>query len=62
MPRGPQPTAITLTDDERMKLTDWSRRPTAAQRQIKKGVCGIDNDCAGGLVAGIGHDLTLQRR
>ena len=32
MPRGPDPTPITLTDDERMKLTDWSRRPTTAQR------------------------------
>jgi len=32
MPRGPRPTPITLTDDERMKLADWSRRPTAAQR------------------------------
>lgn len=32
MPRGPKPTAITLTDDERAKLTDWARRPTSAQR------------------------------
>jgi transposase len=32
MPRGPKPTPITLTDDERAKLTDWSRRPTSAQR------------------------------
>jgi len=32
MPRGPHPTPITLTDDERMKLADWSRRPTTAQR------------------------------
>src|SRR5947209_2624778 len=32
MPRGPQPTPITLTDDERTKLTDWARRPTSAQR------------------------------
>jgi transposase len=32
MPRGPQPTPITLTDDERAKLSDWARRPTTAQR------------------------------
>lgn len=32
MPRGPKPTPITLTEDERAKLTDWSRRPTTAQR------------------------------
>jgi len=32
MPRGPHPTPVTLTDDERMKLADWSRRPTTAQR------------------------------
>jgi transposase len=32
MPRGPKPTPITLTDDERIKLTDWARRPTSAQR------------------------------
>src|SRR5947209_107503 len=32
MPRGPHPTVLTLTDDERMKLADWSRRPTTAQR------------------------------
>src|SRR5947209_1042825 len=32
MPRGPQPTPITLTDDERAKLADWARRPTSAQR------------------------------
>jgi transposase len=32
MPRGPHPIPITLTDDERMKLADWSRRPTTAQR------------------------------
>jgi transposase len=32
MPRGPRPIPITLTDDERMKLADWSRRPTTAQR------------------------------
>jgi transposase len=32
MPRGPKPTAITLSDDERAKLTDWAKRPTSAQR------------------------------
>jgi transposase len=32
MPRGPHPTPVTLTDNERMKLADWSRRPTTAQR------------------------------
>ncbi|VTT98802.1 transposase : Endonuclease DDE OS=Burkholderia zhejiangensis GN=BG60_33605 PE=4 SV=1: HTH_29: DDE_3 [Gemmataceae bacterium] len=32
MPRGPKPTPITLTEDERTKLTDWARRPTSAQR------------------------------
>jgi transposase len=32
MPRGPRPAPITLTDDERGKLADWSRRPTSAQR------------------------------
>jgi transposase len=32
MPRGPKPTPITLTDDERAKLADWARRPTSAQR------------------------------
>jgi transposase len=32
MPRGPRPTPIPLTDDERTKLADWSQRPTSAQR------------------------------
>ena len=32
MPRGPKPTPITLTDDERAKLTDWARRLGAAFR------------------------------
>jgi transposase len=32
MPRGPQPTPVTLTDDERAKLADWANRPTSAQR------------------------------
>jgi transposase len=32
MHRGPYATPITLTDDERGKLADWSRRPTSAQR------------------------------
>jgi len=32
MSRGPNPTAITLTNDERAKLADWARRPTSAQR------------------------------
>jgi transposase len=32
MPRGPKPTPITLTGEERVKLTDWARRPTSAQR------------------------------
>jgi transposase len=32
MSRGPDPTPITLTDDERAKLTGWAHRPTSAQR------------------------------
>jgi transposase len=32
MPAGRPLTPITLTDDERVKLTTWSRRPTTAQR------------------------------
>ena len=32
MHRGPFPTPITLAGDERMKLNDWCRRPTTAQR------------------------------
>jgi transposase len=32
MPRGPKPLPVTLTDDERGKLSDWARRPTTAQR------------------------------
>ncbi len=32
MPRGPKPTPITLTDDQRTKLANWARRPTSAQR------------------------------
>jgi transposase len=32
MPRGPKPTPITSTGDERAKLTGWARRPTSAQR------------------------------
>jgi transposase len=32
MSRGPAPTLVTLTDDERAKLADWARRPTSAQR------------------------------
>lgn len=32
MPRGPKPLPITLTADERVKLTDWANRPTSAQR------------------------------
>jgi transposase len=36
MPRGPTPTPITLTDDERAKLTDWARRPTSTQRLARR--------------------------
>jgi transposase len=32
MSRGPKPTAIALTEQERSKLGDWARRPTSAQR------------------------------
>jgi transposase len=32
MRRGPQPQSITLTADERDKLTTWTRRPTTQQR------------------------------
>src|SRR2546421_12088023 len=32
MSRGPHPTLVILTDDERAKLADWARRPTSAQR------------------------------
>jgi transposase len=32
MVRGPKPLPITLTADERAKLTDWANRPTSAQR------------------------------
>jgi hypothetical protein len=32
MPAGRPLTPITLTDDERVKLTTWARRPTTAQR------------------------------
>ncbi len=31
MSRGPKPTPITLTDDERAKLAGWAARPTTAQ-------------------------------
>ena len=31
MPRGPKPTPISLTDDERGKLSAWAARPTTAQ-------------------------------
>jgi transposase len=31
MSRGPKPTPITLTDDERGKLAGWAARPTTAQ-------------------------------
>src|SRR5688500_14149253 len=31
MPRGPKPTPISLTDDERDKLSAWAARPTTAQ-------------------------------
>lgn len=31
MPRGPKPTLITLSDDERAKLKGWAARPTTAQ-------------------------------
>jgi transposase len=32
MPRGPAPTPVIVTDDERAKLAEWARRPTSAQR------------------------------
>src|SRR5262249_61071438 len=32
MPAGRPLTPITLTDDERLALSTWSRRPTTAQR------------------------------
>jgi transposase len=36
MLRGPRPIPIALTDDERCKLADWSRRPTTAQRLARR--------------------------
>src|SRR4051794_25119312 len=32
MPRGPKPTPLALSDDERSKLASWASRPTTAQR------------------------------
>ncbi len=32
MSRGPTATPITVTEDERAKLSAWVRRPTSAQR------------------------------
>jgi transposase len=32
MPRGRPKATLTVTDDERLKLTSWAKRPTSAQR------------------------------
>jgi transposase len=58
MPRGPHPTPIALTDDERMKLADWSRRPTPAQRLALRAHIVLAA-AAGGSNAAIAADLRV---
>src|ERR1700752_4061059 len=41
MSRGPKPTPITLSDDERAKLTDWANRPTSALRLATRARIGL---------------------
>src|SRR5829696_8167758 len=60
MPRGPKPLPVTLTDDERGKLSDWARRPTTAQRLALRARIVLAAT-AGRANAAIAADLRVTR-
>jgi transposase len=65
MPRGPKPTPITLTDDERAKLTDWARRPTSAQRlalRAKIALAAADGQVNAAIAAGLRVTVPTVRK
>ena len=65
MPRGPTPTPITVTDDERAKRTAWVRRPTSAQRLAMRSrivLAAADGRGNAGIAADLGITLPTVRK
>src|SRR4051812_26991431 len=65
MPRGPDPTPITLTDDERAKLAGWARRPTSAQRLAVRSrivLAAADGRASAAIAADLGVTLPAVRK
>ena len=65
MPRGPKPTPITLTDDERVKLADWARRPTSAQRLALRAriiMAAADGQANAAIAAGLRVTVPTVRK
>src|SRR5262245_28449479 len=56
MSTGPAPLSLTVTDDERAKLTAWAGRPTSAQRLALRSRIALAA-AAGRATAGIARDL-----
>jgi transposase len=51
MPRGPKPTPITLSNDERGKLSAWAARPTTAQALRARIVLAAGGGAANAAIA-----------
>src|SRR4051794_8897675 len=65
MSRGPDPTPITLTDDERAMLAGWVRRPTSAQRLALRSrivLAAADGRANAAIAADLGVTLPTVRK
>src|SRR5436190_14546775 len=65
MCRGPTPTPITVTDDERAKLAAWVRRPTTAQRLALRSrivLAAAGGRSNAGIAADLGVTLPTVRK
>jgi transposase len=65
MPRGPKPTPITLTEDERAKLSDWASRPTSAQRlalRAKIALAAADGQANAAIAASLRVTIPTVRK
>ena len=65
MSRGPHPTLITVTQDERSKLAAWARRPTSAQRLALRSrivLAAAEGHANAAIAAGLGITVPTVRK